>query len=365
MANRFSIDPLGGYGPGVLQGLGEGIDKFTQKRDDQAAEVKQQALFQQMSDVYATGDLDAQIEFMIKNPGAAEVYQSVSGYKDAKTKANAMSSSKELLSSPESAYDDILMRRADWLDANGVPSAGTRALIGAPPEKVRQFVQEQMIFNGLVEQVKAYRELQGLTGKKRNTTTVDGIVVDTDTGKVVFEAPKTTPDMTPLEKAKIKKIAVEIKKIEKETNNPKAKTLTQDQAKSSGFLARMENSQKEIDRLLTDNPEFDPSAVGERVAAGLPFVGNIAASPEYQQYRQAADDWIRAKLRRESGAVIGADEMRKEYEIYFPQVGDSEAVIEQKGRARKVAQDAMRIGAGTVGKKSNLSDEDLLNKYGG
>jgi hypothetical protein len=41
-------------------------------------------------------------------------------------------------------------------------------------------------------------------------------------------------------------------------------------------------------------------------------------SPEQQKYKQAADNWIRANLRKESGAVIGADEMAAEYATYFP-----------------------------------------------
>lgn len=74
--------------------------------------------------------------------------------------------------------------------------------------------------------------------------------------------------------------------------------------------------------------------------------GNAAMSTEGQLYRQAQEDWVRAKLRRESGAVIGEDEMAREIQVYFPQPGDSQAVIAQKSEARRVAADAMRQGAG-------------------
>jgi hypothetical protein len=91
---------------------------------------------------------------------------------------------------------------------------------------------------------------------------------------------------------------------------------------------------------------------GAAMAGAVPFVGEtarrLAMSPETQQYQQAADDWIRSKLRKESGAVIGEDEMAKEYATYFPQPGDSKEVIEQKARARKVATDAMKRMAGTA-----------------
>jgi hypothetical protein len=65
-----------------------------------------------------------------------------------------------------------------------------------------------------------------------------------------------------------------------------------------------------------------------------------------QKFEQAANDWIRAKLRKESGAAIGKDEMESEFRTYFPMVGDSAEVIAQKAEARRVATDAMRLNAG-------------------
>jgi hypothetical protein len=69
-------------------------------------------------------------------------------------------------------------------------------------------------------------------------------------------------------------------------------------------------------------------------------------TPAGQKYQQAAMDWVRAKLRKESGAAIGKDEARQEYENYFPVFGDSAEVIEQKRQARIQASAAMRTAAG-------------------
>jgi hypothetical protein len=65
-----------------------------------------------------------------------------------------------------------------------------------------------------------------------------------------------------------------------------------------------------------------------------------------QKYDQAAQDWIRAKLRKESGAAIGKDEMVQEYNTYFPQVGDSAEKLAQKTEARRVATLGMQKSAG-------------------
>jgi hypothetical protein len=82
----------------------------------------------------------------------------------------------------------------------------------------------------------------------------------------------------------------------------------------------------------------------------IPFLGGVVSrgiqSPETQKYEQAAQDWIRAKLRKESGAVIGEQEARDEYATYFPMVNDTPEKIAQKAEARRVATLAMKKSAG-------------------
>ena len=121
---------------------------------------------------------------------------------------------------------------------------------------------------------------------------------------------------------------------------------TQEEAKAAGFSQRMEASLYVIGNL----PQGSQPGVRAAVAGALPIIGGVAQrgamSAEQQKYKQAADDWIRAKLRQESGAVIGEDEMRKEFETYFPQVGDRPEVIAQKEQARAIATNAMRTTAG-------------------
>lgn len=121
---------------------------------------------------------------------------------------------------------------------------------------------------------------------------------------------------------------------------------TEGESNAAGFAQRMERSQDVISGL----PAGSQPGVRAAVAGSLPVIGGVAQrramTAEQQQYKQAADDWIRAKLRKESGAVIGEDEMRKEYETYFPQIGEGPEVIRQKAQARAIATNAMRTSAG-------------------
>lgn len=129
---------------------------------------------------------------------------------------------------------------------------------------------------------------------------------------------------------------------------PKKKTDAENQA--GGYYDRMIAAQSELDGL----DDYNPATFRESVTG----LTNVTRSSKHQQFRQAADDWIRAKLRKESGAVIGDEEMRREYETYFPIYGDKPEVIEQKARARKVAEAAMAKQAGLeIDSKTNAGDD--------
>lgn len=124
---------------------------------------------------------------------------------------------------------------------------------------------------------------------------------------------------------------------------------TEGQKLAAGFASRMEAANAIIDQL---EPAGGLPTVTTSIAGSIPFVGGYAQrkfmSPEQQRYKQAADNWIRANLRKESGAVIGADEMAAEYATYFPMPGDDPATLQQKAEARRITTDAMKQNAGPV-----------------
>ena len=127
----------------------------------------------------------------------------------------------------------------------------------------------------------------------------------------------------------------------------KAGKPTVEQSNAAGYAQRMVAA----DQILA-NPKIAAAApgVGSALVGVTPLVGdslkNILQSSETQQYGQAAGDWIRAKLRRESGAAIGLEEEAKEFRTYFPMPGDSAAVIKQKAEARQRANQGVIQAAG-------------------
>ena len=146
--------------------------------------------------------------------------------------------------------------------------------------------------------------------------------------------------------------------------------LTESEGKATGFLYRMEESNKTLDAL-----EAEGSRLWNKTAGAIPVVGNYMVSQDAQKFDQAKRDFINAVLRRESGAVISPDEFANAEVQYFPQPGDGPEVVAQKRQNRKIAIEGVRAGAGAGGATTSgvgsgspqgatLSFEDAMSKYG-
>lgn len=129
------------------------------------------------------------------------------------------------------------------------------------------------------------------------------------------------------------------------------KAPTEFQGKSAAFGLRA----SEADKTLTNlTGKYSPAAVNSKTTvAEWPLIGgvigsatNYALSENDQKAEQAQRDFINAVLRQESGAAIGASEFDNARKQYFPQPGDSQAVIQQKARNRQLAIQGFENSAG-------------------
>lgn len=132
----------------------------------------------------------------------------------------------------------------------------------------------------------------------------------------------------------------------------KDKAPTEFQGKSATFGARAEEANRILDSLAG---KYSPAAINSKLSVQeWPLVGGalgaatnkFALSPETQQAEQAQRDFVNAILRQESGAAIGAGEFDNARKQYFPQPGDSAAVIQQKARNRAAAVQGLKVNAG-------------------
>lgn len=133
----------------------------------------------------------------------------------------------------------------------------------------------------------------------------------------------------------------------------KGKAPTEFQAKSATFGARAERA----DKILGDlQDKYAPGAVAAKQGAEnvygiggvLGAIGNTVLPENAQMADQAQRDFVNAVLRQESGASISDAEFANAKRQYFPQPGDSKAVIKQKADNRAVAIQGFKNSAGNA-----------------
>jgi hypothetical protein len=144
--------------------------------------------------------------------------------------------------------------------------------------------------------------------------------------------------------------------------NTNGEKLTEGMRNNAMYAQRMTAAEK----LLGGTTEQKPGVM-ETIAGSTPLIGselgaNQLRSPDRQKAVQAQRDWVRAKLRKESGAAIAVDEMNQEIATYFPQIGDSPDVIAQKKIAREQATQGLIQSSGSAYSPPAERQAPIMNK---
>lgn len=130
--------------------------------------------------------------------------------------------------------------------------------------------------------------------------------------------------------------------------------LTENQGKATALGMRAIQSEKEIQDL--NSAGFSQLSLTDRAAGAVPFdLAKGAMSNQGQKFENAQRNFISAVLRKESGAAITNSEFDNERKKYFPQVGDSDGVKEQKAKLRGLAIQGLQAEAGDQGTQKMLS----------
>lgn len=239
----------------------------------------------------------------------------------------------------------------EWLKSKGVNEADARQLASSPP--------------ALNEYLKKIYQ-----GQQDNLIEINGQLIDKNTRQVVGDYRTNGDDLKPTElqrdllaaglkpgtpewneailsKLKPKGMVVESDgqggfRLAQGVDVAGGANLNVSQGQNSGFLLRAQDADKVITGLNDEG-----TSVWNKVANKVPMgLGNYVVSDEAQKLDQAKRDFINAVLRQESGAVISAEEFANADKQYFPQPGDSEAVIQQKANNRQNAIQGFRLRSG-------------------
>lgn len=119
--------------------------------------------------------------------------------------------------------------------------------------------------------------------------------------------------------------------------------LTEQQSKDVGFYDRATGANANLEKFGSSL-----TSLAQRGMGAIPGVGNMLTSQEFQQGNQAANEFLTAILRKDTGAAITKQEFEIYGPMYLPMPGDSEAVLAQKADARQRAIDALKKGLGTA-----------------
>jgi hypothetical protein len=130
------------------------------------------------------------------------------------------------------------------------------------------------------------------------------------------------------------------------------KDVTSGERAADTYYQRMTDVSQDIEAM--EDQGYNPSAP-DAILSKMPG-GNFLVGNDYQQYQAMANEWIRAKLRKESGAAIPPEEMQGEFRTYFFVPGDSPETIRRKRQLRTQAREAM------AGERSRL---DAVGGQGG
>jgi hypothetical protein len=120
-------------------------------------------------------------------------------------------------------------------------------------------------------------------------------------------------------------------------------TTTEGERKAAGFYQRMLEASTTYDQMTASDQRTNMLQNG---LAGLGVPEGWVMSDGEEVARQNQIDWVRAKLRAESGAVIGDDEAWEEAATYFPRPGDSAARVKAKRVSRDNGNEQLRLMAG-------------------
>ena len=155
------------------------------------------------------------------------------------------------------------------------------------------------------------------------------------------------------------------------------KPMNENQGNAMIYGTRAAQAQNVLDSIgVSYSPiKLDMARGAERIPGGRAAANTYVLNGNEQMVDQAQRNFINAVLRRESGAVISPDEFANARKQYFPEQGDSGAVLKQKKANRELVITGLGEVSGPQGNKAvqaerankpkpaDISDDDLIKKW--
>lgn len=243
--------------------------------------------------------------------------------------------------------------------SNPYMSAGQKAVLGAMLDQRMQAsdpLRQMQLEKGRLE----LEQMRNPTMKPMNVGEGQTLV-NPQTGEVIFEGQQKAPDLPSAvreyeyakeqgfpgtfqdwEASKKGGMSLQVDPATGQVSfqqGANIKPLTEGQSKDAVYATRAEGALPTLDKY-----EQALTSLGDTVAGGVPVVGNMMKSPEFQQAEQAGLEFLQAILRKDTGAAITPAETQEYGKVYLPRPGDTPETIAQKKQSRIRALEAIKAG---------------------
>lgn len=146
----------------------------------------------------------------------------------------------------------------------------------------------------------------------------------------------------------------------------KGKSLSEAQGNALMYSERLKFANETMDRKVLEGvaPGQDilNNLLTEATGTKTFSFFNAVIDPEFQVWKSAADNFIRATLRKESGAAIADHEYIGGFKDYIPLMGDGEELVGHKRTLRKGIADTMRRVSSVPWDESYLPSQPMRFK---
>jgi hypothetical protein len=128
--------------------------------------------------------------------------------------------------------------------------------------------------------------------------------------------------------------------------------LTEGEGKATLYLGQMRSASRNLQDI--EKSGKTPSPLSVSMSGGYT---NVLAGETAQKVAQAQNQWSEAYLRQKTGAAATAEEIALNRETFFPRVGDSKGVKEQKAMMRQQAEQDMLAPVGRGARMLNSTQQ--------
>jgi hypothetical protein len=127
-------------------------------------------------------------------------------------------------------------------------------------------------------------------------------------------------------------VAEEKAALENLEKRKQLQSMTGEQAKAFAYYQTAVTRDQQLRHVADDSVLAE---MGDNMRGAVPYFGNAMVSPKYRAVKNSADAWMLANVRNETGAVIGKNEIKDYWHLYFPVFGDEPSDVLRKAAARE------------------------------